>query len=228
MPKHQTGEPELDARSPVRPSHFDHVAASWRRELPAPSTDTMLLSIGLIRLGRMIEALHDRMLRNEFDVSGAEMRVVLALRRAGRPYALRPTDLFRALLLSSGAITKQVDRLIIKGLVERLPDPLHGGGFLVQLTGRGVKIAQAASAAIGDLFAFNKALEMLPPALRAAGETFIYRTLRELEHLADTPDGPGGQDSSTASILRARSARASGSSPIARLPKVGARPAENG
>ncbi len=188
MPNRQARGPELVAQPSTRSSHFDHVAASWRHELPAPSTDAMLLSIGLIRLGRMVEALHDRMLRSEFDVSGAEMRVVLALRRAGRPYARRPTDLFRALLLSSGAITKQVDRLIAKGLVERLPDPLHGGGFLVQLTARGVQIAEAASAAIGDLFAFDSALRTLPPELRAAGETFVYQILRELERMAEVTD----------------------------------------
>jgi DNA-binding MarR family transcriptional regulator len=54
---------------------------------------------------------------------------------------LRPTELFRALLVTSGAVTKQVDRLVAAGLVERLPDPSHGGGFLIRLTERGGSIA---------------------------------------------------------------------------------------
>ena len=65
--------------------------------------------------------------------------VLAMLRRSGAPYAMRPTDLFEALLVTSGAVTKQVDRLQRRRLVKRLPDPEHGGGFRVQLTERAVQ-----------------------------------------------------------------------------------------
>src|SRR5260221_6575890 len=78
------------------------------------------------------------MCQARFGMSARDMRVLLALRRGGPPYALRPTDLFESLLVTSGAVTKQVDRLERRRLVKRLPDPEHGGGVLVQVPARGV------------------------------------------------------------------------------------------
>src|SRR3546814_18094629 len=69
------------------------------------------------------------------------MRVLFALRRAPPSYALRPTELFRSLLVTSGAITKQVDRLVAGGFVARQPGPAKSGGFLIHLTGKGFKTA---------------------------------------------------------------------------------------
>ena len=61
------------------------------------------------------------------ETSGADMRVLFALRRAGKPYAWRPTDLFRAHLVTSGAITKQVGRLTSLGFVERTDETGYAG-----------------------------------------------------------------------------------------------------
>jgi len=62
------------------------------------------------------------------------MRVLYALLRAGVPYSRKPTELFRSLLVTSGAITKQVDRLVELKLVQRTPEA-------VRLTARGQKVA---------------------------------------------------------------------------------------
>ena len=78
------------------------------------------------------------------------MRVLYALRRAGAPYSRRPTELFRALLVTSGAITKQVDRLVKLKLVKRSPDPANKGSFLVNLTARGLKMADDALTALAE------------------------------------------------------------------------------
>src|SRR3546814_19352549 len=72
------------------------------------------------------------------------MRVRFALRRAPPSYALRPPELFRSLLVTSGAITKQVDRLVAGGFVARQPGPAKSGGFLIHLTGKGFKTAEDA------------------------------------------------------------------------------------
>src|SRR3546814_12360361 len=72
------------------------------------------------------------------------MRVRFALRRAPPSYALRPPELFRSLLVTSGAITKQVDRLVAGGFVARQPGPAKSGGFLIHLTGKGFKTADDA------------------------------------------------------------------------------------
>src|SRR3546814_12633368 len=72
------------------------------------------------------------------------MRFLFALRRAPPSYARRPTELFRSLLVTSGAITKQVDRLVAGGFVARQPGPAKSGGFLIHLTGTGFKTADDA------------------------------------------------------------------------------------
>ena len=129
------------APADARVNHTADLAASWRRELPHLDCTELLLQIYIMRLGRMLDAAYDRLCRANYGISGPEMRVLFSLRRAGPPYARRPTDLFKALLVTSGAITKQVDRLQAAGFVVRLPDPSFGGGFLIQLTEKGRKAA---------------------------------------------------------------------------------------
>lgn len=158
--------------------------SSWLSERPDLDLSEFLLGIVMNRMGRMLEVAFDRMCRSNFNVSGPDMRVLLALRRNGEPYALRPTDLFRALLVTSGAITKQVDRLKALALVERLPDPEYAGGFQVHLTPLGVQVANEATEELVRDSLLGNALKSLPEEMRAPGETFMYRLLEALEGTA--------------------------------------------
>jgi DNA-binding MarR family transcriptional regulator len=128
-------------RTAVANDHAKDIARSWARERPDLDPSDYLLHIYLIRIGRILERAADRRSKRLFGISIAEVRVLLALRRAGGDYSRRPTDLFRALLVTSGAITKTVDRLVSLGLVKRLPDPSDKGGFLIRLTARGIRLA---------------------------------------------------------------------------------------
>lgn len=126
-----------EPRSTAPASPAADIAASWQRELPHLDTTELLLQIYVMRLGRILDAAYTKLCRTKYGISGPEMRVLFSLRRAGPPFVRRPTDLFRALLVTSGAITKQVDRLQAAGFVVRIPDPSFGGGFLIQLTKKG-------------------------------------------------------------------------------------------
>ena len=130
------------ARRGAQRSFTKEIAESWRRELPDIDPTQLLAQIYIMRLGRMMDSAYDRLCRETVGISGADMRVLFALRRAGAPYTRRPTDLFRALLVTSGAITKQVDRLQDAGFVVRLPDPSFAGGFLIHLTKKGKAAAE--------------------------------------------------------------------------------------
>jgi DNA-binding MarR family transcriptional regulator len=70
------------------------------------------------------------------------MRVLLALRRSAPAYALNPTALYQELMITSGAVSKQVDRLVALGLVERVADPVVLRGVLIQLKDPGRDIAE--------------------------------------------------------------------------------------
>ncbi len=72
-----------------------------------------------------------------------ELLVLGALRRAGAPYCLRPTELLEGLWVTPGAVTKRIDRLIALGLVDREHDQQDRRGVIVRLTPRGRKVVDA-------------------------------------------------------------------------------------
>ncbi len=140
----------------VAHSHVKDIATSWARERPDLDPLDYLLPIYLIRIGRIADRMGDQRWQKHFGLSASEIRVLFALRRSGGDYSRRPTDLFRALLVTSGAITKKVDRLQAAGLVKRRPDPADKGGFLVHLTAKGKQVADQALASLADSSIFAK------------------------------------------------------------------------
>jgi DNA-binding MarR family transcriptional regulator len=70
--------------------------------------------------------------------------LLVALRRSGSPYALRPTDIYRESLLSSGAITNRIDQVEKKGWVRRHHSPTDRRGVIVRLTPAGRAVADRA------------------------------------------------------------------------------------
>jgi DNA-binding MarR family transcriptional regulator len=82
----------------------------------------------------------------ELGLTWETFSLIVTLRRAGKPYAMRPTDLLRESLLSSGAVTNRIDRVENLGLVRRIPDPNDRRGVVVQLTARGRTLADRAIA----------------------------------------------------------------------------------
>ena len=84
--------------------HARDIADSWARERPDLDPLDYLLPIYMVRLGRIVERDGDRMWKKVFNISSPEMRVLLALRRAGGDFSRRPTDLFRALFVTLSLI----------------------------------------------------------------------------------------------------------------------------
>jgi DNA-binding MarR family transcriptional regulator len=157
------------------------ITRQWRAERPDLPLENFLLQIYLQRIGRIIEARFSRLCVRRFGMRAQDMRLLLALRRGGAPYAKRPTDLFRALLVTSGAITKQVDRLVKKRLVRRLPDPDYRGGFLVQLSDRGLEVVDRAAAVIAEESFIGPAMRALSADERDAAERFCLDLIAALE-----------------------------------------------
>src|SRR4030095_14386703 len=59
-------------------------------------------------------------------VNGGEFDVLAALRRAGRPHRLSPTELSRALIVTSGGMTKGLNALARRGLLPPAAAPERG------------------------------------------------------------------------------------------------------
>ncbi|MFF8266840.1 MarR family winged helix-turn-helix transcriptional regulator [Streptomyces sp. NPDC016562] len=125
----------------MEPEHDEIVAiaAQWERERPDLDATPMLV-IG--RLFRLTDTL-DRRLRPPFAAAGlgnGDFDVLAALRRAGAPYTLSAGELSRTVLVTTGAVTKRVDRLRARGLVERAVADADSRGRLITLTPEGVAL----------------------------------------------------------------------------------------
>lgn len=111
-------------------------AERWRALLPSLDVDPMLI-VGRVQ---RLWALWDAQLRPTFaeaDLQAGDFDVLAALRRADAPTA--PSELARAMLVTAGATTKRVDRLVAAALAERVPGSTDGRQRLVRLTPAGVQ-----------------------------------------------------------------------------------------
>jgi DNA-binding MarR family transcriptional regulator len=116
--------------------HLDRIVAQWRRERP----DLDVVPLALFgRLFRFAQFADDALAEGvqPYGLQLGWFDLLAALRRAGAPYELNPTQLIETTLLSSGGMTKRLDRLVEEGLVERRPDPDDRRGTLVRLTRHG-------------------------------------------------------------------------------------------
>ena len=64
------------------------------------------------------------------------------MRRSGAPYKLTPTELAGTTMVTSGAVTKRVDRLVKDGLVERSVSETDGRGRVIALTAKGKRVQE--------------------------------------------------------------------------------------
>jgi DNA-binding MarR family transcriptional regulator len=94
------------------------------------------------RLHRLAAAL-DAELRVVFveeGLSDGDFDVLAALRRAGAPYELTPGELAATTMVTSGAVTKRLDRLEERGLVTRTVCAEDARSRKVRLTTDGVAL----------------------------------------------------------------------------------------
>ena len=124
---------------PVQGDHIDQILSQWSRERPDLDTKALGLVGRLVRSVQLADAALAEGLRGH-NLQPGWFDLLAALRRTGDPYELNPTELMRTTMLSSGGMTKRLDRLAEAGLVERRPDPGDRRGTLVRLTRRGKKI----------------------------------------------------------------------------------------
>jgi DNA-binding MarR family transcriptional regulator len=118
----------------------ERVLAEWRRERPDIDPSPMELPARIGRLYQQIQA--DRLTAGfaRFGLKPGEFDVLSALRRAGSPFRRTPTELYQALMVTSGTLTNRLDRLEGADLIRRLPDPSDRRGSLVQLTADGLDL----------------------------------------------------------------------------------------
>ena len=117
---------------------IDVIANQW--QTVGLSTDFNSLQI-VARVLRVSKALETRLaaLHARHDLKAGEFDVLAALRRCGEP-ALTPSQLYQAMLLSSGAMTSRLDRLENKQLIVRQHCSQDRRSIKVSLTDKGKNV----------------------------------------------------------------------------------------
>lgn len=124
----------------------DHVAriqAEWARERP----DLDVRPQGVIgRLHRLAGHLTEQLcvVYRRYGLAEGEFDVLAALRRAGEPFERAPGELAQFTMVTTGAMTKRVDRLERDGLVTRRRSSTDGRGRVVALTTAGRELIDRA------------------------------------------------------------------------------------
>ena len=118
--------------------------AQWQRERPDLDVSPMAVIGRLNEVSSLISRERLAPLFARFGLQAGEFDVLATLRRSGSPFALTPTALYEATMVTSGAMTNRLARLEKAGLIRRMPHPQDRRGLLVQLTDEGLGLIDRA------------------------------------------------------------------------------------
>ena len=120
----------------------DSILAQWKSVRP----DLDCSSMGVIgRLRRTSNAWKSKMDKvfKEHGLSSIEFDILATMRRSD-PSGITPTELYKTLMLSSGAVSTRLEQLVKEGLVERISSEQDRRSCKVTLTSKGVVLVDTA------------------------------------------------------------------------------------
>jgi len=125
---------------------------------PEIATSQNEIALCLIRLHDLAMEQSARRLA-PFDLSQAAFEVLVTLRSFPPPRILTPTELYRAVLITSGGMTKILKQLQTRDLIERVENEQDKRSKYVKLTEQGATLAEEAMRAVshGDQELLDKA-----------------------------------------------------------------------
>ncbi|WP_424530074.1 MarR family winged helix-turn-helix transcriptional regulator [Sphaerisporangium viridialbum] len=172
---------------------LDHVARiqqAWARERP----DVDVRPQGVIgRLHRVADHLTEQLcvVYRRYGLGEGEFDVLATLRRAGEPFERAPGELAAFTMVTTGAMTKRIDRLERDGLVTRRPSTSDRRARVVALTDAGRELIDQA---FGEhMRNERRLLDHLTPEEAAQLESLLttwlacFETPRETENRATRP-----------------------------------------
>jgi DNA-binding MarR family transcriptional regulator len=155
------------------PDRVARMIEQWNRERPDIDPSAMAV-IG--RMRRLSDTFTGVLTDNyrSYGVGEGEFDVMCALRRAGRPFTLPQGEIAEHTMVTAGATSKRVDRLVGAGLVSREQQAGDARGRMVSLTPQGLEL-------IDEMYPrhLEKERHLLAP-LTAAEQSTLERLLRKL------------------------------------------------
>ncbi|MBX5157854.1 MULTISPECIES: MarR family winged helix-turn-helix transcriptional regulator [unclassified Rhizobium] len=172
-----------DHRSPDKgrsgEDHVDRLRRQWAVELPDLDTEPMAILGRTFRLSNLVRPSIEATFA-DFGLDRGEFDVIATLRRSGPPYRLTPTDIYSALMISSGGLTHRLDRLEKAGLIRREKSQRDGRSVLVALSEAGA--AHAEKAFRTDMAGESAFLQALDANEREALATLLRKLLAGIEN----------------------------------------------
>ncbi|MFJ3788937.1 MarR family winged helix-turn-helix transcriptional regulator [Kitasatospora sp. NPDC090091] len=161
------------------PDHVAAIQAEWHRERPDLDVSPQAV-IG--RLHRLAARLTDELslVYGRYGLGEGEFDVLAALRRAGAPFERAPGELAAHTMVTTGAMTKRIDRLERAGLVTRRRSEEDGRARVVALTEAGRRLIDEAFTA--HMRNEHRLLELLTPEESAALEALLTTWQQRLDH----------------------------------------------
>lgn len=122
---------------------LDRFMAEWSAQRPDLDFDYLATIGRILRVSAHLRDSMDAWLA-PFGLTWEMFDLLASLQRSGGKTGLRPTDLYEACMLSSGAMTNRVDRAEKLDYAVRQPDPDDGRATRIALTKRGRVLTEKA------------------------------------------------------------------------------------
>jgi DNA-binding MarR family transcriptional regulator len=146
---------------------IDLFIAEWERERPDLDFGYLATLGRILRISAHLREAMDKW-HAPFGLTWDMFDLLASLQRSAASDGLRPTDLYEACMLSSGAITNRIDRAEKRNFAVRRPDPEDGRATRIALTRLGARLARKA----------------MTEHAKRAGEISNRLTVKEQEQLA--------------------------------------------
>ena len=121
----------------------DQLLQQWREEHPAADVSALGVVVRIQMLGKLLQQQATAALAKH-ELKHWEYDVLSVLRRQGEPFEMAATDIARAALLTTGAMTTRIDGLEARDLVSRRRSKTDGRSVQVRLTAKGKRVIDAA------------------------------------------------------------------------------------
>lgn len=161
----------------------DVFMAEWARERPDLNFRHLDTLGRIVRLAAHLREKMDKWLE-PYGISWEMFDLLVSLRRSGTKDGIRPTELYDACVLSSGATTNRINRAEKRNYVVRKPDPEDGRAVRIALTGSGRAVSDRA------LVAHHAHMQQISDVLTPKEQAQLAGLLRKLLRTME-PSPPG-------------------------------------
>jgi DNA-binding MarR family transcriptional regulator len=155
---------------PIAEAQRNWRASGWSAAAPGMAAVTSVMRAQQLLIARA----DDLLARHDLTFARYEVLALLGFTRHG---SLPMSKIGARLQVHPASITNAVDRLEMHGLVTRLPHPTDGRTTLAKITGRGRRVARAATSVLNS--------ELFTELPLSNGElTQVFELLRKVRHAA--------------------------------------------